>query len=56
MKLKYDNRLGLLTLIGMVAGLVGAGIVYAASPIYIIPFILLTVVCGAVFVKFAVKT
>lgn len=52
MKLNYNNRLGLLTLIGMVAGIVGAGSVYAASPLYTIPFILLAIACGIVFVKF----
>jgi hypothetical protein len=52
MKLKYTNLLGLLAILGTVAGLVGIGVLYPVNPLLTIPFGLLAVGCLVLFVKF----
>jgi ammonia channel protein AmtB len=52
MKLKYTNLLGLLAILGTVAGLVGIGIFYKVNPLLAIPFAVLALVCFVIFVKF----
>lgn len=52
MKIKYTNLVGLLTLLGTVAGLVATGIVYPINPYAAIPFALLAIVSFVLFVKF----
>ncbi len=51
-KLKYSNFLGLLAIIGAVAGLIGIGILLPIHPLLAVPFALLAIVSIAVFVKF----
>jgi ammonia channel protein AmtB len=52
MKLKYTNLLGLLAILGTVAGLVGVGVLISVNPLLAIPFGLLAIGCLAIFVKF----
>ncbi|MGA9140035.1 MAG: hypothetical protein WBZ29_07420 [Methanocella sp.] len=52
MKLKYTNFLGLLAIIGAVAGLVGIGILLPIHPLLAAPFALLAIGSIAVFIKF----
>jgi hypothetical protein len=51
-KLRYTNFIGLASLLGTVAGLVAAGIVYPINPYAAIPFALLAIVSLVVFVLF----
>ena len=52
MELKYTNFLGLLAILGTVAGLVGIGITLPVHPLLAIPFALLAVGSFAIFVKY----
>jgi TRAP-type mannitol/chloroaromatic compound transport system permease small subunit len=52
MKLKYTNLLGLLAIIGTVAGLVGIGVLYPVHPLLAIPFGLLALGGIVLFVKY----
>ncbi len=52
MKLKYTNLLGLLAILGTVAGLVGIGLSYPINPLLAIPFALLALCSFVIFVKF----
>lgn len=52
MRLKYTNFLGLLAIIGTVAGLVGIGISYRVHPLLAVPFAALALGSFIIFVKF----
>jgi hypothetical protein len=51
-KLRYTNLLGLLAILGFVAGLVAIGILYPINPLLTVPFLLLAIGCAVIFVKF----
>ncbi len=51
-KLKYTNFLGLMAILGTVAGLVAFGILFPVNPLLAAPFALLAIVCAAIFIKF----
>lgn len=51
-KLKYTNFLGLLAIIGTVAGLVAIGILLPIHPLLAIPFALLAIVSIVIFIKY----
>jgi len=52
MKLKYTKFLGLMAILGTVAGLVITGVVIPISPLLAIPFVLLAIGSFVLFVKF----
>ena len=51
-RLKYTNLVGLLALLGTVAGLIGTGILYPVSPLAALPFVLLAIGSFILFVLF----
>ncbi|WP_048197941.1 hypothetical protein [Methanocella arvoryzae] len=55
MKIRFSNRLGLLTLIGVVAGAVLAGLAYPMNPYLAIPFVLLAIVSFILFCIYLYK-
>lgn len=54
MKIRYTNLVGLLSLIGTVAGLILIGIFYPVYPLLAIPFGLLAIISFVIFVKFVI--
>lgn len=52
MKLEFNNLVGLLSMVGTVAGMVLAGTFYPYNPLYALPFVLLAVISFITFVAF----
>lgn len=55
MKFRFSNRIGLLALVGVVAGAVLAGVAYPMNSLLAIPFVLLAIVSFVVFCIYLYK-